>query len=199
MTLKSFGIGSERPRIWADGNDLSAVDQATALRIWEGQRYTLHGAPDWAVKENERGKDYPPQFKSDLDWINNTKFAVTPSGNLDKRCRECRETPTWPTRPELRNLSFAEQALYAPNIRRRGWANELMVQERLRAAAAQDAAPKPVQHMTLEESMAENRRRAAAGDPLLYEEESGEAPDHVESVAEMTAKFAAAIAADKAK
>jgi hypothetical protein len=143
MTRKTFGIGSEIPRIWRYGKDLLREDQGVCLMVWEEKRYTVKTMPEWAETELKLGKDCPPQFASDMDWLRHTKFAVTMSGRLDRRVRECREEPTWPTRPELRTLSKAKQAMHAPNIRYRGWTEERAEEMRLQEAE-QDEAPDPL-------------------------------------------------------
>src|ERR1700723_1266626 len=116
MTKKNLGLGSETPRIWRYGSQLSRLDQAKALMAWEDRRYIVNGEPEWVVRSRAGGKDYPPQFASDLDWLEHTKFAVTMTGKLDQRCRECREEPTWPTRPDLVGASEGIQAVHAPNL-----------------------------------------------------------------------------------
>src|SRR5690348_11374799 len=112
MTAKYFGPGSESPRIWEPGTNLPKIDQGVALVLWRDKRYTMHSTPRWAEIAESRGQDCPPQFVDDMDWLAHTSFSVTIAGNLDKRCKDCQEEPTWPTRPELRGLSLVAQARF---------------------------------------------------------------------------------------
>ena len=38
-------------------------------------RYTMEHIPQWAKEICDNGKYYAPQYTSDLEWYNNTKFA----------------------------------------------------------------------------------------------------------------------------
>jgi hypothetical protein len=166
MTKKNFGMGSSSAKLWRLGSSLLAEDQALALEVWEGQRYTeTEEAPDWVRREGARGRQYPPQFKSSQDWLEHTKFAVTMNMRLDRRSRECREAPTWPTRPDLQGASLAAQAFEAPNLRSHGWAREYETEQVLaRSRAESEAAGKTAEQIIIE-AMAERDRRIAAGLP----------------------------------
>lgn len=54
-------------------------------------RWTGDHTPNWVYRFT--GK---LQFGSDKEWLANTKFWVTKSGNLSKRHSTCESTPTWP-------------------------------------------------------------------------------------------------------
>ena len=117
-----FGLGSGKPKCWRHGNELRRDEQGLVLMAWEAHRYTLDKQPDWVTQEAARGRLYPPQFVNDVDWLEHTRFAVTMNGNLDKRSKECREEPTWPTEPVWRVMPRIVQAQIAPNLRYPGWA-----------------------------------------------------------------------------
>lgn len=59
-------------------------------------RFTMEHVPQWAKEPvNFRGDYYAPQFKSDKEWYENTKFPGEPGGP-NKNSRHCESTPTWP-------------------------------------------------------------------------------------------------------
>lgn len=142
MTRKNFGVGSSPAKLWRLGTELLREDQGLVLMAFEDRRYVAGKPPDWARKPMPGGGEWPPQFVSDMDWLANTKFVVTMAGKLDKRSRECREVPTWPTRPDLVGAPIAEQARHAPNLRFEGWSQELTASDaesRLRDAEDEEA------------------------------------------------------------
>lgn len=157
MTRKNFGIGSSAPKLWRLGTELLREDQGLVLMAFEDRRYVEGKKPAWAMKPMPGGGEWPPQFASDMDWLGNTKFVVTMNGRLDKRSRKCREQPTWPTMPELRNASLAEQARYAPNLRYDGWSADLAItpEQRLRDAEDEEA----TRGMTPDQKLAYFRQR----------------------------------------
>ncbi len=81
------------------GNQLSESDKSFALRTFR-HRYTKTNVPMWALQEPNR---YNVQFESDEDWLANTEFLTTASGELDRNAKFCTAYPTWPDNPELRN------------------------------------------------------------------------------------------------
>lgn len=72
------------------GNEMRPEVQADAKRCFVN-RWTGDHTPNWVYRFG--GK---LQFGSDNEWLANTKFWVTKSGNLSKRHRYCESTPTWP-------------------------------------------------------------------------------------------------------
>lgn len=57
-------------------------------------RYTMEHIPEWAKHPADNGKFYAPQFNSDIEWYENTKFY-----GEDPICgrNECYSTnQTWP-------------------------------------------------------------------------------------------------------
>lgn len=58
-------------------------------------RYTRDHKPFWAERVMADGRPYPVQFRSDLEWLANTRFSVTKSGDLDERVKYCESSPTW--------------------------------------------------------------------------------------------------------
>ena len=84
------------------GSMLTINDQQYVLRTYVG-RFTKEHRPNWASKEWKDGQPYPVQFKSDQEWLENTRFLVRKDGHLDMRATSCYSTPTWPDNPELRS------------------------------------------------------------------------------------------------
>lgn len=76
------------------GSDLSPARQRDALACYL-HRYTGDHKPMWAKRERRPdGSEYPVQFASDREWLENTLFPVTKRGTLTRR--DCQSTPTWP-------------------------------------------------------------------------------------------------------
>lgn len=151
------------------GKELARDEQGLVLMAWDNRRYTLTKIPAWAQAGIDRGYDYPPQFRDDLEWLEHTQFVVTMNGRLDKRSRDCKEEPTWPTRPELRIASLAAQAQLGPNLRYPGWAQDAAAEER-RLKAEQDTAKTPEQ--IIKEAMTERDRMISLGlDPTMGEDD----------------------------
>lgn len=48
-----------------------SFEKAKALYVY---RYTMDHVPVWAKKPCSAGKYYAPQYKSDLEWFENTVF-----------------------------------------------------------------------------------------------------------------------------
>lgn len=128
-------------QLWVKGSTLTPVDKGIVLQLFESSRYTRHTEtpPLWARQEQARNRPCPPQFQDDLDWLENTEFAVTLSGHVDRRVRSCRVHPTWPLNPELRGLPEIEQAFFAPNLRYPGWAIEYEAAMRFKRSEEQRA------------------------------------------------------------
>jgi hypothetical protein len=82
---------------WIKGSELSESDKRIVLAAYV-HRFTGDHRPRWALRSNEKRV----HFADDQDWLNNTLFAVTKSGKLDRRIRHCESRPTWPNNPELR-------------------------------------------------------------------------------------------------
>lgn len=60
-------------------------------------RFTMDHVPAWAAKPNERGDHYAPQFRSDREWYDNTKFAGEPGFPFGSRETCCFTSgQTWP-------------------------------------------------------------------------------------------------------
>lgn len=72
------------------GSDLTKDEQQQVLSTY-CHRYTRDYIPSWTKQGN-----YPMQFESDQDWLNNTLFQVTKTGKLSKGSISCYSTPTWP-------------------------------------------------------------------------------------------------------
>ena len=72
------------------GNQLSPKVQAECKARFV-HRFTRDHRPAWA-----HGAACKPQFADDADWLANTFFRVTKSGELDKRTAYCESHPTWP-------------------------------------------------------------------------------------------------------
>lgn len=166
MTKKNYGFYVPPSRLWAYGSALNRHDQGLALIIFADRRYVLNeDPPSWALTHMAKGGDCPPQFRSDLDWLKHTQFAVTITDRLDKRVRDCREEPTWPTRPDLRGASYAQLCEVAPNLRQQGWRHQLHAEKALAQAEEDDKYAGKTSTQILEEAMAERDRREAAGLP----------------------------------
>lgn len=71
----------------------SARQEALARFI---NRFTGEHVPSWAKRPMPSGRPYAVQFKDDEDWLANTFFVVTKSGDLDRRYSFCESSPTWP-------------------------------------------------------------------------------------------------------
>lgn len=82
------------------GTELSQEDQRYVLSAYV-YRYTRDHKPAWANAEWKDGKPYPVQFRSDAEWLANSRFAVLKDGRLDRSVRECHSHPTWPDNPEM--------------------------------------------------------------------------------------------------
>ncbi len=117
----SYGYYGEAPQIWKYGCELMRTDQGEALLRWDSLRYTVERLPDWARAHIAGKNECPPQFLDDADWLEHTEFVVTMAGKLDLRVKRCREHPTWPLNPELRNADPDTWLRYAPNLRGPGW------------------------------------------------------------------------------
>ena len=81
------------------GSELSAENRRAVLASYV-HRFTKEHRPEWANRAD--CAQCPVQFASDAEWLANTRFAVTKSGALDKRVKDCESSPTWPDNPELR-------------------------------------------------------------------------------------------------
>lgn len=55
-------------------------------------RYTMEHIPAWARKPAPNGKYYAPQFRTDREWFENTKFP--PDSYDENHCYTSNET--WP-------------------------------------------------------------------------------------------------------
>lgn len=73
------------------GTQLSESARRAALARFV-HRFTVNNRPQWA----RANPNYLPQFLDDSDWLANTRFHVTKSGQLDRRYSHCESTPTWP-------------------------------------------------------------------------------------------------------
>lgn len=73
------------------GSELAPRVQADVLRRFV-HRFTEARRPAWA----RANLNYLPQFKDDADWLANSQFHVTKTGELDRRYRYCMSSPTWP-------------------------------------------------------------------------------------------------------
>jgi hypothetical protein len=80
------------------GSKLSPSQQAQVLRVYVN-RFTGDNHPAWAKQLRPDGSAYPVQFLNDSDWLENTLFFVTKSGELNKRHKFCHSSPTWPFNP----------------------------------------------------------------------------------------------------
>src|ERR1700749_1089344 len=82
----------------SSGKLFSYRDQCLCLNIFS-RRFTGDHPPNWASAEKPEGHDeWPLQFLNDEEWLANTNFATTPSGNLDKRGKKSLGKPTWPNK-----------------------------------------------------------------------------------------------------
>lgn len=75
---------------WAYGSELVESEQREVLSSFV-YRFTREHVPSWA-----KGTDYSPQFASDREWLENTRFPVRKDGRLDRRYHHCESNPTWP-------------------------------------------------------------------------------------------------------
>ena len=58
-------------------------------------RYTMEHRPAWAAQQCGNGKYYAPQFRTDLEWYENTTFPG--EGCLPKADKHCETSgQTWP-------------------------------------------------------------------------------------------------------
>lgn len=88
---------------YVKGSDLPSALQCDALASYVN-RYTRDHRPYWATTGNPDkfpNGVYPLQFDSDADWLANTLFPVSKSGNR-LLTGDCQSSPTWPDNPELR-------------------------------------------------------------------------------------------------
>lgn len=83
------------------GSQLSPSVQRQCLARFV-HRFTGDHRPQWASVARPDGRSYPVQFASDADWLANTRFFVTKTGNLSLWHDRCESSPTWPNNPELR-------------------------------------------------------------------------------------------------
>lgn len=77
------------------GSELTPEEQEICLTKFV-HRFTREHVPQWAKSPRPDGTAYKPQFASDRDWLENTRFRVTKSGRLDRRAKYCHSSPTWP-------------------------------------------------------------------------------------------------------
>lgn len=77
------------------GINLTKSDQIYVLAAYV-HRFTGEHRPKWANGLRPDGTPYRVQFKSDIDWLENTIFFVKNDGTLDGRFKRCESTPTWP-------------------------------------------------------------------------------------------------------
>lgn len=99
------------------GNQLSEKTQEAAKRRYV-HRFTGDYTPDWVNRALRSGTQYPLQFRSDGEWLDNTKFWVNNDGTLAWRrgFTDCQSTPTWPNGNILINLhGTTEQVLNLSN------------------------------------------------------------------------------------
>ena len=73
------------------GNKLSPKDQQSVLNSFV-HRFTKEHNPQWTSVH----LNYNPQFSSDADWLEHSRFYVKTNGRLDKRYSHCQSSPTWP-------------------------------------------------------------------------------------------------------
>lgn len=78
------------------GTDLSPSDQRAALMRYV-HRYTAEHVPTWALKPRATGDYCAPQFRSDVEWLENTTFRTHVVGGRTRLGGECETTgQTWP-------------------------------------------------------------------------------------------------------
>lgn len=77
------------------GVELCETDRRYVLRSYV-HRFTKQHRPAWSKDLRPGGRHYMPQFATDLEWLQNTTFAVRNDGRLDLRCNKCESHPTWP-------------------------------------------------------------------------------------------------------
>ena len=81
------------------GSELRKSEQAFVVHAYTG-RFTKEHRPSWSSRPD--CSECPVQFETDEEWLENTKFHVKNSGQLDSRYQQCESNPTWPDNPELR-------------------------------------------------------------------------------------------------
>jgi hypothetical protein len=60
-------------------------------------RYTMEHVPAWAKRPCDNGKFYAPQFRTDREWFENTKFPPNNPFAHSKRDTSCYTSgQTWP-------------------------------------------------------------------------------------------------------
>lgn len=72
---------------WCYGACLPTALRRQVLAIFVN-RVTAEHVPAWARKAVKSGK-MPIRYASDLEWLHNTEFAITKTGELDRRVRHC--------------------------------------------------------------------------------------------------------------
>lgn len=78
------------------GTELTPADQARVLASYV-HRYTCEHVPGWAHGRKPNGEPYRPQFRTDAEWLANTRFAVCNDGRIDGRAKSCQTSgQTWP-------------------------------------------------------------------------------------------------------
>lgn len=59
------------------------------------RRFTMQYVPRWATQRRECGGFYAPQYRSDAEWYERTKFPG--EGDVPRRSPYCESNaPTWP-------------------------------------------------------------------------------------------------------
>ena len=81
----------------AKGSSLPENLKREALAMFV-HRYTMEHVPRWAQEPAPNGKFYAPQYASDQEWLERTRFAVTKGGSeFDGRANHCDSADaTWP-------------------------------------------------------------------------------------------------------
>lgn len=73
---------------------MARISFQTARNLYKN-RYTMEHVPSWAKIVCSNGKFYAPQFASDLQWYENTKFPG--EKGLHGNSKHCRTSgATWP-------------------------------------------------------------------------------------------------------
>ncbi len=68
------------------------LEQAKAIYV---HRFTMEHVPDWARGQRCDGSYYAPQYRSDADWYENTKFPG--ESGIPKDADSCESSnQTWP-------------------------------------------------------------------------------------------------------
>jgi hypothetical protein len=84
------------------GSELSLTDKQRVLCQFVN-RHTMEHVPAWAKETWRDGKPYPPQYRTDAEWLERTFFNVRKDGTLSDNSISCYSTdPTYPLNPELR-------------------------------------------------------------------------------------------------